>query len=498
MGDNKAPLSKLLFKNLSFNLLEKVVSKVLSLVFMIVLARALQPELFGTYSLVISVVGIFLTFADLGINAALIRYVSANVKKKEKAAEYMSYLLKLKLILSFGISLLLILISKPLAVYVFHNPQLSFLFIISAIFLLTMSLIDFFSSLFYSFNKFIYFPIKETIFQGTRIILLFVVIFFLTKTVANVLWSLIAANIVVLAFVLSIVKKNYSFLFKGKTKLSKENRKGILLYIFYLTISNLSVAFFSYIDTIMLGIFVDPIYVGFYRAAYSTAAAISGLMGITSVLFPVFSQLGKKRSEYTFKKIFHYSALLSFPAAFGLAIISSPFIGLLYGKEYLPSVLPLYILSSLVITSTVNLYPAFLTAKEKPKWPAQMMVLSTILNVILNYVLIKLFLSISPLYATFGAAAATSASNFFFYFSLLIISKKKLKLKIDSSSVYKPLIASVVMSIFLLLFNYFFGLIWPIVLIELILGAIIYFVTMILIKGIKQEDFDLIKRLIKH
>jgi O-antigen/teichoic acid export membrane protein len=492
---NDKPLSKVIFKSSIYNLSTKLVAKFLGLVFTIILARLLKPELFGVYGLTISVVSIFLTFADLGINTALVRYISSSLKNKEKAASYYKYLFKIKITLTLVIALILILIANPLSVFIFKKPELFYILLVSSIYLILSSLMDFFESLFYSFNEINYVTIKEAIFQISRILIVFLFLFFIAKTVLSLFLAFIVTNILVLLYLLIMSRRRYKFLFGSKKYPSKKEKKKIFSYIFYLTLANLSSIFFFNIDAILLGIFVEVSYVGFYKAAYSIAAAIAGLMAITNMLFPIFSSLNDEQSKYVFKKILHYLAVLAFPATFGLALVAKPFIIILYGKDYLPAVLPMYVLSFLILISIANIYPTFFSARGKPELPAKIMVFVSFFNLILTYILIRLFLTISPMYAILGASIATITSNYLFFIALMIAAKKKFNISPDFNSIFKPFVAGIIMVIFLVIFNNLFGLRWPLAILEVIFGAVVYFLTLIIIKGITKEDFLLIKRL---
>ena len=57
-------------KNSIWNFFMSLIIKTGGLIFTILLARFLFPEKFGIYSLAMSIVMIFLTFADMGINAS--------------------------------------------------------------------------------------------------------------------------------------------------------------------------------------------------------------------------------------------------------------------------------------------------------------------------------------------------------------------------------------------------------------------------------------------
>ena len=115
-----------------------------------------------------------------------------------------------------------------------------------------------------------------------------------------------------------------------------------------------------------------------------------------------------------------------------------------------------------------------------------------------TYFFIKSFLLISPIWATAGAGIATLISWIFYLFASIHFSKKELKVKFSFKPIIKPLIASVIMAGVLMCSITF---IKNITLISgfllFLLGIIVYFSIMILIKGIKKEDWELVKILIK-
>jgi len=94
-----------------------------------------------------------------------------------------------------------------------------------------------------------------------------------------------------------------------------------------------------------------------------------------------------------------------------------------------------------------------------------------------------------------GAATATFISRYIYFGSIAILGKKQLKMAPDKSLIVKPFFASIIMVAFLLAFNRFVGLVWPLAIIEIVLAAAVYFIVMFLIRGIKKEDFELFKLL---
>jgi len=63
-------------KNSFFIMLISFVAKIGALIFTIIVARLLMPELFGLYSIVLAVIMTFVLFSDLGIGDAIVRFIS--------------------------------------------------------------------------------------------------------------------------------------------------------------------------------------------------------------------------------------------------------------------------------------------------------------------------------------------------------------------------------------------------------------------------------------
>ena len=96
----------LVIKNSIYQFSTNLVTKIGSLIFVIILARMLMPELFGLYSLALSTILIFVAFSELGIGQTLIRFVSKEFGKNKNPKFYVVYLAKLKLFLIKYINLI--------------------------------------------------------------------------------------------------------------------------------------------------------------------------------------------------------------------------------------------------------------------------------------------------------------------------------------------------------------------------------------------------------
>ncbi|MEM2086208.1 MAG: oligosaccharide flippase family protein, partial [Archaeoglobaceae archaeon] len=110
-------LSKVVFKNVLYNSSSMLILNLSGLIIVVFLARVLKPELFGIYSLSISIITVAMVFADLGINNAATRYVADAVSKNNfrLASGYVSFLTNFKVALSVFLSILLFLLSDTIS-----------------------------------------------------------------------------------------------------------------------------------------------------------------------------------------------------------------------------------------------------------------------------------------------------------------------------------------------------------------------------------------------
>lgn len=471
-------LAKTVMRSSIYNSISIFINKFGGLIFTIILARLFVPELFGTYHLVLSIAFLLLAFTDLGTNGTLIKYVAQALGQNDEvlARSYLRYLFKLRLVFNLSCSLSLILLANTLAVHVFHTSSLHVPLIICGMFLFITSLLDFISALFMSLQRFEFIAVKHIFYEISRLLLVPALIL-LGYGVSGALWGIVIASIVTLFISVLLLLIKYPSLLKGQVV--NIERRGVLRFLSYMSLASISGVFFAYVDSVMLGIFLPAEYVGFYRAAYNVVFAFIGMVSITFVLFPIFAQLEGLELENAFKRVFHYSSILVFPCSFGLIFMAEPVVKIVYGVDYLPSVLPMYILSVLIILSPLDFFGVLFNAKGKPEYPAKLIIISSIMNIILNYIFI---IKIGML----GAAIATVISRSFNTIFLGILSRRVLYIQPNPDSIYKPLFCSGIMALFLHMApipsTVLLGAI------EILVGALIYLTTLILLKGFGRED----------
>jgi O-antigen/teichoic acid export membrane protein len=415
-------------KNSIYQFSTTLIAKIGSLIFTIIMARLLLPELFGLYSLALSTILVFSVFSDLGVSNALIVFLSKGIKKKS----YYNKLLKLKLKLLFLSSLILLLVSYFVSNYYYDKP-IFYALLAGAIYILFGGLTGFLESGFKALNKFKQPLINEIIFQILRFSLIPLLTLYLLKISASneiiIFYIILIVSFCYflrLLFLWIISKKQFTFLIDKKEILSLNEEYKLKKFILPLSAMALSGVFFGYTDIIMLGYFVSEKFIGYYSGSFSLITAASTIIGFAgAALMPIFSKLKGARLKRGFRKSTSISVLISIFSFIFVLKFSSIIIKIVFGNAYLQAVPLLKLFSVLLIIIPLNsIYQTYFISQKRTKILAKLLILSSILNIIFNYIFIKYVLSFGEFYGIFGAGIATIFSQILFFVGLWVFKER--------------------------------------------------------------------------
>lgn len=412
----------LVIKNSVYQFSTSIVSKIGSILFTMILARMLLPELFGLYSLALSTIILFASFSDLGILDTSVMFLSRELSKRRgNPGGYYNYLLKLKMFLSISVSLLLVVSAYFIANSYYHKP-IFFALLAGSLYILASGLLGFFAGIFQAENNFRKIFSKEAVFQFLRLIFVPIVILLTIKDSDQLLiFSMFIA--LALSYFISFL---YLYLnrptYEGY-ELKNDEKKKVNSSVILLTATILSGVFFGYVDTIILGRYVQSQYIGFYQAAMALIGSTGALIGFSGVLLPIFSRLKGERLKRGLSK----SIKITFAISLAIVLVAFPLltfiVKLIYGAAYLSSVNLMKLLLLLVlIDPLISTYSAFHISQKNQKFVAKWILFATFLNILLNIIFIKFLLQYSDYAATFGAATATIISRGTY---LAILSRRK-------------------------------------------------------------------------
>lgn len=456
----------------------QIVASILSFLLGIFIARNLGDIGLGKYSFAYTFVFFFAIFLDLGYNMLLIRDVS---RDKSKVDKYVSNLLSFRLISSL-IVFIFIILTINLMGYPSDTKNIVYLF---AFYIILDSFSYIYKMTFRAFERMEYEAAISISSNILRVSLALVVIFLgyglivvgLVFIFSSIFDFLISTIICEKKFVRSRTEFDFSF-FKSTIKIALP----------LVMISIFSTIFVS-ADTVMLSILKGDAVVGWYNAAYNLVLGLRIIPQLfVSALFPTLSYYyvtSRKSIKVVYEKYFRYLLILGLPIALGATLLSEKIILFIYGSEFMNSIIALQILSwDILLIFLYTILGCFLVAIDRQNDMVIAILVTAIINVIINIILI-------PHFSYIGAAAATVVSEtillgYYFY----LVSKYIVVLPIHKILV-KPFIALVVMAIFILFFSWlgFFMIV--------IFSIIVYFSTLYLIRGISKDDVALIREIIK-
>lgn len=220
----------------------------------------------------------------------------------------------------------------------------------------------------------------------------------------GVAWFALATSVdhIALAVVLLIAYKR-----NGGPKLSFSMRKAkeLLRVSSSYILSGLMISIYASTDKLMLKNMLDEAAVGYYGLAVSLSTAWGFLLeAVIDSLYPTILQNYDRNRQLFLTRNRQLYALVIYGAlsvSLVICLLAEPLIGLLYGKAYLPAVMPLRI----VVWYTAFSYlggarNAWIVCENRQKYLKYLYSGAALINVLLNLLLI-------PVLGTAGAALAS-------------------------------------------------------------------------------------------
>jgi O-antigen/teichoic acid export membrane protein len=265
--------------------------------------------------------------------------------------------------------------------------------------------------------------------------------------------------------------------------------KKLFIEAWPFTLTGIFVLVYWKIDLVMLSFYQTDAIVGWYSAAYKLLELLMiAPVIIMTPLYPVFSRLAKDNKEKlqnVFKLVVRYLLIVMLPIIIGVMLVGDKIIVFIYGEQFINSAIVLKILIFATLFAFIN-YPflTLLNSTGDQKRGTIQTGVSAAANVVLNIFFI-------PLLSYIGAAITTVISEgLFLLLSYIYIKKKGFKINY-LSIIIKPLIAALIMAIFI----YYFSSLNLILLIAC--AGIIYALSILALREIGKQDFDLLKAIMK-
>jgi O-antigen/teichoic acid export membrane protein len=440
MSESETELTNL-FSGAGFIFIGSIIGAVSVIIERIIIGRALGPSAYGEISIGIAILITGGTFALLGFQQGIARYIPRFDDERDIRGIWLNGL-SISLIVSILFALTIVYFNQEIAGYLFDGVESS-----SVVRLFAGSIPCYVgmrigvgairgkeSSLYRVLTQNVVFP-------GSRIVLLVVFLFYGFGINAVGMAYFVA---VFIAFVVS------HFLFNRLTPLIggyKSHSRKLAKFSAPLIVSTLLSALLIRTDTVLLGIFQPSAIVGYYNAAYPIANGLTLVLNSFGFLYlPIASRLDDGSEQEQIQSIFRVSTkwiyILTFPLA--AVFLSSPddVLRVAFGPDFLPASTVLTVLTvGFMINTAAGRNRETISALGHTNYLLLITGTGFGLNIVLNLFLI-------PQYQAVGAAVASATSFFVMNALSLAILRVKFDISLLSWAVSKTFI---VLPLFLLL-----------------------------------------------
>ena len=424
---------KSLQKNFLYNVLYQILLVILPLITAPYISRTLGATAVGVYSYTYSVAYYFLLIAMLGIGNHGNRSIAAVRDDRKKLDKTFSSIYSLQVI-TFSIAIL------AYAIYLVLFVKDNRLIVLLQLIYVTSGLFDI-GWLFFGLEQF-----KLTVARNTLIKISTVVLMFVFVHKPSDLWKytliMSAGTLFSQAYLWLYVKKYVSFK-KCSVKEIASNIKPVLI----LFIPVLAYSIYKVMDKIMLGNMSSYDQVGFYNNAEKIVNIPMGIItALGTVMLPRMSNIvangDKKRVDDYIRISAKLVTLLSSAIAFGLMGVSSVLAPVFFGDEFIAcgEIIRLLSVTVFFIAWANVIRTQYLIPNKRDSIYLTSTMVGAILNLIINWMLI-------PKYQANGAAFGTIVAEFSVMIVQMVAVKNELPMRKYIMSYSPILIIGLIMEV---------------------------------------------------
>lgn len=459
----------------------------------IYIVRHVTKEELGVYSLVVAISGILSVLASLGIQEGVSRFLSMLLGegKNDEADSMSNAAVKLGAVSGIFFSLLLFLASDLIAGSFFYKPEIAVPLRVMAFTIPCSVMISIMGGILRGHNLIAPRVYILDIGQPLFFLALLFLFFYIKLPFISVLYAFLAAIVLVFLLVggFSLKKIGVRPLLLTGGKYGKK----LVKFSLPLLVATILGIVLTWCDTIMLGRYTSAEEVGVYNVSISLAKLLTfPLAAMEFVYMPIAAGLYVQKQHAELRKTYQiltkwiFSATL--PIFFVMFFFSEMTITVFFSERFISASAPLRILSvGFLFHAFLGANVVLLIIMGKSRDIMNISIFGTLLNILLNYILIK-----QLGYGIVGSATATLVS----YFAINIITSLLLyrvsAIHPLTMQYLKPIVSSSLIGLIIYAIAKTLPLyLWmmPIYLI-LYLGG--YFVSLITTKSFEREDIEMI------
>lgn len=379
----------------------RVVNRVIQFVTSVVIVRLLSKESYGSFSYAMNILQFFLLFSGLGVASGVLQFCSEKSKPEEKLP-YLKYGLKIGVSFNVFIALIIVIFVSFFELPVKGSSKILSYLVLIPVFIVSYELMETYLIANFKNREFSYLSISNALF------------YFLGALIGGYLfevYGVIAGRY--LAFIFSISIGLKYFIGKAKSikkaaSLIKRERIEFLKYsvVACLTISISQLLFL--LDIFLVGLIIrEQTVVASYKAATLIPFALNFIPGSIMIFaYPYFAKNLKDKNKIKsyFYEMQKYLIFLNLGISFVLFVFAPLIIRVIFGTNYMDSLIPFRILAVGYFIAGSFRIPAgnVIASIRKIKINLYNGIISGILNIVLDIILIYKFGAVGAAIATTG------------------------------------------------------------------------------------------------
>lgn len=454
--------------NFLYNISYEVIRIIVPLLTTPYISRVLGSEGIGRYTLAQTYAQYFVLFGVIGLNSYAARELAYVRDNEDKFKSRFWEVFAAKLV-TMGLAIAIyMLVFFGLGLGNLCN-QICLIYLASEVFNI--------SYYFTAVERFKTIAIRNTIIKFVSMLLIFA---FVKKPEHVWLYTLILALSDVLGQVINWCSVDRLIL--KKPKLSFGDFKTMMRISVSLFLPTVAIQVYTMLDKVMLGIIVGESETGIYENANKLIRLASTVSGaVAAVYMPrMANNFANRKMESFFgslRKVFQFSSFLCFPMCFGLIAIAKDFAPLYYGTQF-KGIEVLFYLGAIMIVSlgwSGVLGDMVLVPAGKQKYYTIAVVCGALLNILMNSWMI-------PLWGASGAMIASVFAEVVGMSVMYTYIRRDFHVVGLLHGIWKYILSAVIMCIVVLVESAILSASAWIICIEIVSGAIIYIICLILLK----------------
>lgn len=381
---------------------------------MLLVARFLGPSNYGSYSKASSVISIVFLLTNLGITAAMVKYIS-NFRSEHKNGHIKVYIetgLIINIIISLLATTIIYISAEQIATRLYNDPTQTILIQYLSIGIIGQALLNYSRGVITGFERMELRSITQIVNGLAKSILSPLLVYLGYGALGPVLGQtgpVLLGGTLGTIFIIILYKNTKS---TNRPITHIQATREILKYSFPLYLSGIFNGVLPHLYTTLLGIWVTDTEIGNYSVAKSFSVLLSFVtMPIAATLFPLFSKLDTEKPElrFLYRNAVKYSTLFGYPIIWTIIALAEPIINALYQNQYAPAsnYLRIYMLSYIVIGIGSTSNGALLNSQNRTDLIFRSTITRFIIAVPLSIAAIR-YLGVAGLIFTFFTSLATN------------------------------------------------------------------------------------------